>query len=177
MFSWSLFSWDPWLCLCENIECRYSDECNCSYYRLIFITRKYNAMNKSWLWPQKLLRPKMFLSLSLPLLIKHLFKRRDLLHIKCLVEKLINQLVLIWTITFNVKQVKQKPLKVCLTWKVVRFGILHLSRLKKYQHAFSNPVYHQHLYLVVHSFVFSENAFHWELLEFVFLILKTTIPW
>ena len=46
------------------------------------------------------------------------------------------------------------------------FGILHLSRLKKRQHVSSSPVYHQHFYMVVHSFVFSKKVFHSELLEF-----------
>ena len=31
----------------ENQECRYSNECNYSYYGLVFIARKYNGMNKS----------------------------------------------------------------------------------------------------------------------------------
>ena len=47
----------------ENKEYRYSNECNCSYYGLVFIPWKYNAMSKSWLWcridPG---RPAMFLS-------------------------------------------------------------------------------------------------------------------
>ena len=30
----------------ENKECRYSNECNCSYYGLAFIACKYNGMNK-----------------------------------------------------------------------------------------------------------------------------------
>ena len=33
----------------------------------------------------------------------------------------INHIVLIRTIKFNVKQVMQKPVKVCITWKVVGF--------------------------------------------------------
>ena len=42
------------------------------------------------------------------------------MHIGCLVEKkMINQIVLIRAIKFNVKHVKQKPLEVCITWKVV----------------------------------------------------------
>ena len=40
------------------------------------------------------------------------------------------------------------------------FRILHLSRLKNYQHASSNPASHRHFYLVVHSFVFSKKVFH-----------------
>ena len=31
----------------ENKECRYSNECNCSYHGLVFIAWKYNEMNKS----------------------------------------------------------------------------------------------------------------------------------
>ena len=31
----------------ENQECRYSNECNCSYYILVFIARKYNGMSKT----------------------------------------------------------------------------------------------------------------------------------
>ena len=31
----------------ENKEWRYSNECNYSYYGLVFITWNYNAMNKS----------------------------------------------------------------------------------------------------------------------------------
>lgn len=38
------------------------------------------------------------------------------------------------------------------------FGILHFSLLVKHQHASGNPVYHQHFYLVVHSFVFSKEG-------------------
>ena len=106
MFYWSLFS-------------RYSNECNCSYYRLIVITWKYNAMNKSWLWPQNWLRQTC--NVFAFTFIKHLLKRRDVLHIKCSVEKVINHIALIWTIRFNVKQLKQKPLKVFITWKVIGF--------------------------------------------------------
>ena len=55
--------------------------------------------------------------------IKHLFKRRDVLHIKFLVEKVINYIVLMGTIRYNVKQVKQKPLKVCITCeKILKMG-------------------------------------------------------
>ena len=37
----------------------------------------------------------------------------------------------------------------------------------KHQHASSNRVYHQHVYLVVHRFVMSKKVFHWELRELV----------
>ena len=36
----------------ENEECRCSNECNGSYYGLVFIAWQYNAMNKSWLFLQ-----------------------------------------------------------------------------------------------------------------------------
>ena len=98
---------------------RYSNESNCSYYGLIFITWKYNAMNKSWLWPQVWLGQTC--NVFVFTFIKHLLKWRDVLYIECLVEKVINHIVLKWRIRFNVKQVKQKPLKVCISWKVVGF--------------------------------------------------------
>ena len=53
--------------------------------------------------------------------IKHLFKRRNVLHTAFLVEKVINHIVLLWTTGFNVNQVKKKPLEVCVTSKVVGF--------------------------------------------------------
>ena len=53
--------------------------------------------------------------------IRHLLKRRDVLQIGCSIEKVIGHIILIWTIKFNVKHVKQNPLEVCITWKVVRF--------------------------------------------------------
>ena len=52
--------------------------------------------------------------------IKYLFTQRDLLHTGWLVEKMINHVAVIWTIKFNVKQVKEKPLKVRITWKFAR---------------------------------------------------------
>ena len=119
LFYWSLFSWDTRLCLSENIESRYSNECNCSCYGLISINWKYNAMNKSWLLPQNWLRQTC--NVLVFTFIKHLLKRRDVLHIKCFVEKMLDHIVLIWTIKFNVKQVNQKPLKVCITWNVIGF--------------------------------------------------------
>ena len=162
MFFWSLFSWDQWLCLGENIERRYSNECNRSYYGSIFITWKYNAMNKSWMWPQNWLRQTC--NFFVFTFIKHLLKRRDVLHIKCLVQKVINHIVLIWTIRFNVKQVKQKPLKVCSTWKVIEllefYVFPNISMLLVILFTINT-------YLVVHSFVFSKNVFHWELLKIV----------
>ena len=32
---------------------------------------------------------------------------------------------------------------------------------------FSNPVYHQHSHVVLHSFIFSKKVFHWKLLDLV----------
>ena len=93
---------------------------NCSYCGLIFITWKYNTMKKSRLLSQNSLRQ--ICNVFAFTFIKHLFKRRIVLHIGCIVEKVINHIVLIWAIKFNVKQVKQKPLEVCITWKVV--GVL-----------------------------------------------------
>ena len=103
----------------ENKECRYFNECTFSYYGLIFVAWKYNAMNKSWLLLQSYLRQTF--NFFVFTFIKHLFKLRFALHIECFVEKVINHIVLIWTIRFNVMQVKQKPLKICITWKVVGF--------------------------------------------------------
>ena len=101
----------------ENKECRYPNECNCSYYGLVFIAWKYNAVNKSWLLLQNWLRQ----TCNAFPFVKYLFKQRDVLHVRCFKEKMINHTVLVWTIRFNVKQVKQKPLKVCITWKIVGF--------------------------------------------------------
>ena len=76
-------------------------------------------MNKSQLWSQNWLRQ----TCNVFVFIKHLFKRRDVLHIKFLVEKVINYIVLMGTIRYNVKQVKQKPLKVCITCeKILKMG-------------------------------------------------------
>ena len=72
-------------------------------------------MNKSRLWSQNSLRQTgnvFVFSFS-----KHLFNRRNVLHIGRLVEKVINPIVLIRTIKFNLKQVKQKPLEFCTSWK------------------------------------------------------------
>ena len=54
--------------------------------------------------------------------IKHQFKRSYFLHIGCLVEKVINHMVLIWIIKFNLKHVMQKSVKVCIIWKVVGYS-------------------------------------------------------
>ena len=53
--------------------------------------------------------------------IKHLYKQNDVLNIGCLLEKVINHIVLIWTIEFDLKQVNQKPVEICITWKVIGF--------------------------------------------------------
>ena len=84
-----------------------------------FITCKYNTMNKSRLRLQNWLTQTC--NVFVFTFIKHLFKRRDVLHTGCLVEKQRNHIILIWTIKFNVKQVKQKRLDVCITWEVVGF--------------------------------------------------------
>ena len=112
LFWWSPFTWARWLCLGKNIESRYSNEWNCSYYGLIIITWKCNVMKKSWLWPLNWLRQTW--NVFVFTFIKHLLKWRDVLDIKCLAEKVINPIVLIWTIRFHAKQIKQKPLRVCI---------------------------------------------------------------
>ena len=65
----------------------------------MFITWKYNTMNKSQLRFQNWLRQ--ICNVFVFTFIKHLFKWRDVLHIGCLVEKVINHIVLIWTIKFK----------------------------------------------------------------------------
>ena len=54
-------------------------------------------------------------------------------------------MLMLKTIKFNVKQVKQKPLKILptLSGSFRMFGILHLSRLQKHQHASRNTAYLQ----------------------------------
>ena len=79
---------------------------------------------KSWLLLQNWLRQTC--NVFVFTFAKHLFKWRDVLHVQCFVEKMINHIVLIWTIRFNVKQVKQRPLKVCITWKVVGFSEFYI---------------------------------------------------
>ena len=79
-----------------------------------------------------------------------------------------NHIVFIWTIRFNVKQVRQKPLSLYYLESCSILGILHLSRLKKHQHASSNPVYHQQFYLVGHSFVFSSDWNNIFLIDWLF---------
>ena len=63
------------------------------------ITWKYNAINKSQLWLQNWLRQTC--NVFVFAFIKYPFKGRDVLHIGCLVDKLINHIVLIWTIKFE----------------------------------------------------------------------------
>ena len=128
----------------------------------MFITSKHNTINMSQLWSQNSLRGtcNVFFVFNF---IKHLFKWRDVLHIEYLVK---NHIVLIWTIEFDLKQVKQKPCLYYLkSYKI--FGILHLSRLQKHHHASTNHVYHQHFYLLLDSFIFSKKLFHWELIDSV----------
>ena len=47
--------------------------------------------------------------------------QRDVLHIGCLVEKVINPTVLILKIKFNLKQAKQRPVEGCITKKVIGY--------------------------------------------------------
>ena len=72
-------------CLGDNIECRYSNECNWSHYRLIVITWKYNAMNNSWLWLQN--QQRQACNVFVFTFITQQFKQNDVLHIKYLVQK------------------------------------------------------------------------------------------
>ena len=105
-------SW-KWL----SVKLPAANKCNCSWYGLMFITWKYNAINKTQVWSQNWLRQTCNVFVSS--FVKHLLKWRDVLHIGCLVKKMMNQIVLIRTIKFNVKHVKQKPLEVCITWNFV----------------------------------------------------------
>ena len=171
---WHGSQFDPWCSWkCLSVKLPVANKCSSSWYGLMVITWKYNTMIKSWLWSQSWLRQTC--NVFLFTFIKHLFKRRDVLHIGCLVKKkkkMMYHIVLIRTIRFSVEQVKQKPLGVFITWKV------HLSRIQKqyaYSNPYSNPVYHQHLYLVLHSFIFSKKVFHRELLDVV-LPFKNTTP-
>ena len=102
-----LYSFNPLLVFGENIGCRCSNECNSSYYWLStwLITWKYNAVNKSWL--------------VAAFLVLRLLNT-------CWVEKVINRIVLIWTIKFNFKQLQQWSLKFCINWKVVGFLEFHI---------------------------------------------------
>ena len=59
-----------------------------------------------------------------------MFKKRDILHIACLVEKVTNHIVLMWKIKFNLKQVKQKSVEVCITRSYRIFRILHIPGYK-----------------------------------------------
>ena len=73
--------------------------------------------------------PRQTCNLFLCTFIKHLFKRRNVLHIGCLVEKLKNHIVLIWTITF----------RDCVSYSFA--GLFCLSKrehLKLVPHPFSN---------------------------------------
>ena len=122
MFYWSLFSWDPWFCLGENIECRYSNERNCSYYGLLFYYLEIKCNEQGLTVAAGLTEAD--LQWFCLYFIKHLFKGGDVLHIECLVEQVINLIVLIWIIRFNVKQVKQKPLKKYFTENCLSFSCL-----------------------------------------------------
>ena len=106
------------------------------------ITWEYNTMNKSWLrlqgnWLRQTCNVFVF-----PF-IKHLFKRRDVLHVGCFVEKMIKHIVLIWTIKF-----KEKSLEVCVTWKFVAFlefcifpGYKNINMLKTFLKKLYGPFF------------------------------------
>ena len=126
---------------------------DCSYYGLTFITWKCNTKNKSWLWLQNWLRHTC--NVVVFTFIKHLFKRRDVLHIRSLVEKMTNHILLTWQLGLMLRRSNRSLSKFVLPEKFVKsFGILHLSRLQKHEHASNNPVYHQHVYLAACSLVF-----------------------
>ena len=86
----------------------------------MFITWKCNKWTRVACGP-KILWGRPTCNVFIFTFIKHLFKRKDVLNIRCLVEKVINHIVLMWTIRFNLKLVNQKPVEVCITWKVIRF--------------------------------------------------------
>ena len=58
-----------------------------------------------------------------------------------------------------------KSLKVCITWKVVGLLEFYVFRGYKNINMLLVIVYNQHVYLVIHSFVFSKELFYWELPE------------
>ena len=77
-----------------SVKLPVASKCNCSRYGLMFITWiQSTTVNCA----QKMETCNVFVFAF----IKHLFKRRSYLHIGCLVEKLINHIVLIWTVTFR----------------------------------------------------------------------------
>ena len=65
--------------------------------------------------------------------------------------------------------------KFVLPEKLQDFWNFTLFQTKKHQHASSNPVYHQHFYLVVHI-IFSKKVFHWSRTSWVCLALYLKSP-
>ena len=74
-----------------------ANKCNCSWCGLMFITWKYNTMSRL-LSLNSLRQTCNVFTFNF---IKLLLKRRDVLHIGCLVEKVINHIILIWTLKLN----------------------------------------------------------------------------
>ena len=102
----------------QSVKLPAANKCNCSWYGLMFITWKHNTMSKNQVWSQNWLRHTC--NVFVFTFIQHLFKGRDVLHIGCLVEKNDKpQSFSFNTNKFNLKQVKQKPLEVCVIGKVV----------------------------------------------------------
>ena len=130
----------------------------------MFITWKFNTMNKSPRWLQNWLRQTC--NVFVVTFIKLLFKPRDVFLIGCLVEKLMNHIILIWAIKFNLKQVKQKPLEVWITRKVI--GFLKFYIFPGYKNInMLLVILFTIFYLVLHNFIFSKKVFHWKLLNLV----------
>ena len=66
----------------------------------------------------------------------HTCSNRDILHVGCLAEKMVNDVVLIRAININLKQVKEKSYDFCITWKVVGFlEFYHFPVHKRHQNA------------------------------------------
>ena len=83
---WHGSQFDPWCSRkCLSVKLPVANKCSSSWYGLMVITWKYNTMIKSRLWSQSWLRQTC--NVFLFTFIKHLFKRRDVLHIGCLVKK------------------------------------------------------------------------------------------
>ena len=99
-----------------------ANECNYLYYGLMFISWKYNRMNKSRLWSKNWVRKTCNVALFLSLSLLNTCSNREMFWIL----DVTHHIVLIWTIKFSFKQVKQRPLKVCIAWKVVGFLEFHI---------------------------------------------------
>ena len=113
-------SW-KWL----SVKLPAANKWNCSQYGLIFITWKYNAMDKNRLWLQNELRHTW--NVFVFTFLKQLLWWRDVLHIGWLAENLINQIVLIWTITSNLKSRSSR--KVCWSMYYIFPGYKNINRL------------------------------------------------